>query len=210
MGNGQSVSKAEPTLNLRGVQIFRSWLDRSTQKAVAEDIGRVIDAAPLFSPETRFGKPMSVRMTSAGKYGWFSDRHGYRYEKLHPAGMPWPAIPESVLTVWRAVTGLTKMPECCLVNWYAEGARMGLHQDKDEADFNWPVVSISLGDAALFRIGNIERGGSTESIWLQSGDVAVLAGDARLLHHGIDRLRSGTSSLLQTGGRINLTLRVVD
>lgn len=86
---------------------------------------------------------------------------------------------------------------------------MGLHQDKDEADFSCPVVSISLGDDGLFRIGNTTRGGKTESIWLSSGDVAVMGGDARLVYHGIDRIRPGSSTLLPKGGRINLTLRVV-
>ena len=87
---------------------------------------------------------------------------------------------------------------------------MGLHQDRDEADFSWPVMSISLGNDGLFRVGGLERGGKTESIWLHSGDVALLTGEARLLYHGIDRIRSGTSTLLKAGGRINLTLRVVD
>jgi alkylated DNA repair protein (DNA oxidative demethylase) len=87
---------------------------------------------------------------------------------------------------------------------------MGLHQDRDEADFSWPVLSVSLGDDALFRVGNTTRGGPTESIWLNSGDVLVMGGDARLLHHGVDRIRPGSSTLLQGGGRINLTCRVVD
>ena len=93
---------------------------------------------------------------------------------------------------------------------YGEGAKMGLHQDRDEADFDMPVVSISLGDEALFRVGGVERGGPTRSIWLRSGDVAVMGGAARLVHHGIDRVRWGSSTLLPRGGRINLTLRVVD
>ena len=87
---------------------------------------------------------------------------------------------------------------------------MGMHQDKDEADFQWPVVSVSLGDDGLFRIGNPTRGGKTESIWLKSGDVVVMGGAARLAYHGVDRLRAGSSSLLPKGGRINLTLRVVE
>ena len=107
-------------------------------------------------------------------------------------------------------TGLDRAPDCCLVNLYRDTARMGLHQDRDEADFAWPVLSISLGDDGLFRIGNVERGGRTESVWLHSGDVLVMGGEARLIHHGIDRIRPGSSTLLDGGGRINLTLRVVD
>ncbi len=203
-------SSAKPDVTVRGVAVFREWLPPTSQVSLVESLRRVVEAAPLFSPETRFGKPMSVRMTSAGRYGWYSDRKGYRYISTHPTGTPWPAIPVAVSRIWRAITGLDREPDCCLVNYYKEAARMGLHQDRDEADFGWPVVSISLGDDALFRVGNIARGGATESLWLRSGDVAVLAGDARLVHHGIDRIRHGSSSLLAQGGRINLTLRVVD
>ena len=182
----------------------------AVQQGIVADLRDVIRAAPLFSPMTPYGKPMSVRMTSAGKYGWFADRRGYRYVTEHPSGTPWPAIPESVLAIWDAVTLLERRPDCCLINFYHGTARMGLHQDKDEADFSWPVVSISLGDDGLFRIGNQERGGKTESIWLASGDVVVMGGEARLTYHGLDRIRPGSSTLLKDGGRINLTLRVVD
>ncbi|MCP3968876.1 MAG: alpha-ketoglutarate-dependent dioxygenase AlkB [Rhodobacteraceae bacterium] len=199
-----------PTLTIRGFQVFRGFLDAAAQAAMLKDVRAIAAAAPLFSPMTPYGRPMSVRMTSAGRYGWFSDRSGYRYERLHPSGVAWPPIPASVLAVWDAVTGLDRRPECCLLNFYGEGARMGLHQDRDEADFTFPIVSISLGDDALFRIGNRTRGGRTESIWLASGDVVVFGGDARLTYHGVDRIRQGSSGLLNDGGRINLTLRVVD
>ncbi|EPX77607.1 Alkylated DNA repair protein AlkB [Litoreibacter arenae DSM 19593] len=148
-------------------------------------------------------------MTSAGRLGWVSDAKGYRYEATHPRGMPWPAIPDPVLDIWRAVGPADRLPDCCLINFYDKDARMGLHQDRDEADFSWPVVSVSLGDDALFRIGNLTRGGKTESVWLRSGDVVVMGGDARLTYHGVDRIKAGTSMLLPNGGRINLTLRVV-
>ena len=197
-------------LNIRGVEVFSGFLDPQAQAAMVGDLRGVVAAAPLFSPMTPYGKPMRVRMTSAGRYGWFSDRSGYRYESRHPSGAEWPVIPDSVLTVWRAVSGTDREPDCCLVNYYGADAKMGMHQDKDEADYSWPVVSVSLGDDALFRIGNATRGGKTESIWLRSGDVAVLGGEARLLYHGIDRIKPGTSTLLAQGGRINLTMRVVD
>ncbi|RMD88565.1 MAG: alpha-ketoglutarate-dependent dioxygenase AlkB [Alphaproteobacteria bacterium] len=200
----------QPDLAVRGVGIHRGLLDRRAQEALLEDVRAVIAAAPLFRPTTRWGRPMSVRMTSAGRLGWVSDRRGYRYEPRHPeTGRAFPPIPESVLGLWRCVTGLERLPDCCLVNHYDCGARMGLHQDRDEADFSFPVVSVSLGDAALFRLGGLERGGRTESVWLESGDVAVMGGAARLIHHGIDRIRPGSSTLLPEGGRISLTLRVV-
>lgn len=199
---------AEP-LDIRGVRIWREWLDRPAQIALVEALREVARTAPPFAPDTPYGRRMSVRMTSAGKFGWFSDRSGYRYVERHPGGQPWPPIPVRALAIWHGVTGLEREPECCLINHYGEGARMGMHQDRDEADFSWPVVSVSLGDEGLFRIGNAARGGKTESIWLQSGDVAVLGGAARRVYHGVDRIRFGSSALLPRGGRINLTMRVV-
>ncbi len=197
-------------VDVGGVTVWPGWLSADVQAAMVADIRAVVAAAPLFTPETTHGHKMSVRMTAAGNYGWISDRRGYRYDKTHPMGVAWPPIPASVLAVWDAVAGVDRAPQCCLVNWYDEAARMGLHQDCDEADLTMPVVSISLGDDALFRVGGVVRGGKTRSIWLRSGDVAVLSGLARLAYHGIDRVRPGSSTLLPRGGRINLTLRVVD
>jgi alkylated DNA repair protein (DNA oxidative demethylase) len=170
----------------------------------------VIATAPLVRPVTPWGKPMSVRMTSAGRLGWVIERGRYAYSTRHPeTGVPWPPIPAGVLAVWRAVSGWPGEPDCCLVNWYGEGARMGLHQDRDEGRFDAPVVSISLGDPARFRIGGTTRKGPTDALILCSGDVAVMGGPSRLAFHGIDRVMFGEGSLLPEGGRINLTLRVV-
>jgi alkylated DNA repair protein (DNA oxidative demethylase) len=198
-----------PTLSIRGVDLWESWLSPDRQGAMLDDIRAIAAAAPLFEPVTPSGRKMSVRMTSAGRYGWVTDRSGYRYEERHPAGMDWPPIPRSILDVWEALSGTDRQADCCLVNFYPPGARMGMHQDRDEADFDQPVLSISLGDEALFRIGNTTRGGKTESVWLRSGDVLRMGGAARLVYHGIDRVKDGTSPLLKDGGRINLTLRVV-
>ncbi|MGK7650895.1 alpha-ketoglutarate-dependent dioxygenase AlkB family protein [Roseovarius sp. B08] len=200
----------DETLEIRGFRIFKGFLEAAEQAALVETIRGVVRAAPLFSPMTPYGKPMRVRMTSAGRYGWVSDRRGYRYEDRHPEGMAWPPIPDEVLAIWRELVSGERMPDCCLVNFYDADARMGMHQDRDEADFSWPVLSVSLGDEGLFRIGNTTRGGKTESHWLQSGDVVVMGGDARLTYHGIDRIKPGTSMLLDKPGRINLTCRVVD
>ncbi len=196
-------------LTVRGFDIHKAYLDAGSQAALVGDIRTIVAAAPLFSPQTPYGKPMSVRMTSAGALGWYADRSGYRYAAQHPNGTAWPPIPAAILDIWRALVDAERGPDCCLVNFYGAGARMGMHQDKDEADFDWPVLSISLGDAGLFRIGNTQRGGKTESLWLESGDVVVMGGAARLTYHGVDRIRFGSSSLLPQGGRINLTCRVV-
>ena len=197
------------TLTVGGISVFKEFLPSSDQLRLVKELREVAAQAPVFSPKTKSGKPMSVRLTAAGDVGWFSDQRGYRYVEHHPSGVNWPAIPDSIMAIWRAVAGAAPDPECCLINFYGEGARMGLHQDRDEANFDWPVVSISLGDDALFRVGGTERGGKTESIWLQSGDVAVMGGPARLNYHGIDRIKFGSSSLLKEGGRLNITLRVV-
>ena len=197
-------------LRLRDVRIFKGYFDADRQADLVTEIRKVVTKAPLFSPMTPYGKPMTVRMTSAGRYGWVSDRSGYRYSDTHPDGQVWPEIPEIIRNAWSDITQLDRMPDCCLINYYGEGARMGMHQDRDEANFDWPVLSVSLGDEGLFRVGNSERGGKTESIWLQSGDAVILGGVARLVYHGVDRIKFGSSSLLPKGGRINLTLRVVD
>jgi alkylated DNA repair protein (DNA oxidative demethylase) len=207
---GAIFGRGERMLAVGDFTIHKGYLDPAEQAAMAADVAAVAAAAPFFAPLTPWGKPMSVRMTSAGRYGWFTDRTGYRYIDRHPGGTPWPPIPGSVLAVWRALVSEERLPDCCLVNWYGPRARMGMHRDADEKDFSWPVLSISLGDSALFRMGGAERGDRTTSVLLDSGDVVVFGGAARLAYHGIDRIRAGTSTLLPQGGRINLTLRVVD
>lgn len=196
-------------LSVKGFDIHSGYLEIAAQRSLLAAVRGVVAQAPFFRPEMPGGRKMSVRMTAAGQFGWFSDKAGYCYVPAHPSGTPWPAIPAQVLEIWHEVTGLERQPECCLVNYYDAEAKMGLHRDSDEADMQWPVVSISLGDEGLFRMGNVTRGGRTESMWLRSGDVVVMGGDARLAHHGVDRIRAGSSKLLPKGGRLNLTLRVV-
>lgn len=161
---------------MRGFDIYKGLLGLDAQQELVEAVREVAKIAPLFSPMTPLGKPMRVRMTSAGSFGWVSDRSGYRYARQHPKGMAWPEIPKPVLEIWNQVSGSDRAPECCLMNFYGIDARMGMHQDRDEGDFTQPVVSISLGDEGLFRIGNQERGGKTDSLWLRSGDVVVMGG----------------------------------
>ena len=192
-----------------GFEIHDGWLSREAQEALVEEVRAVVRAAPMTSPVTPWGKPMSVAMTSAGRVGWITDKRGYRYEPFTASGTLWPPIPPTALEVWRAVSGWPDDPDCCLVNFYREGAKMGLHQDKDEGTFTAPVVSISLGDDARFRLGGIERTAPTRAFDLRSGDVTVMGSAARLAFHGVDRIKFGTSLLLEQGGRINLTMRVV-
>ncbi|MBG7616058.1 alpha-ketoglutarate-dependent dioxygenase AlkB [Brevundimonas sp. BAL450] len=189
---------------------FRLWPGRLTaadQAQLRDQVLAALEAAPLYRPVTPGGRPFSVRMSNLGPLGWVSDRAGYRYQAVHPeTGAPWPPIPQMLLTLWDDLTGWPAPPDACLVNLYDADARMGLHQDKDERDLTAPVLSVSLGDTAVFRIG-AAGGGRTRSVRLASGDACMLSGPARLARHGIDRILGGSSSLLPGGGRMNLTLR---
>jgi DNA oxidative demethylase len=194
-----------------GVDYFPGFLDRAEQEALREEIGAVLAEAPLFRPRMpRTGKPFSVRMSNCGPLGWVSDEAGYRYQETHPeTGRPWPPMPARLLDVWAKLAAGAPTPEACLINVYDAGAKMGLHQDRDEQDLSAPVVSLSLGDSALFRIGGLKRSDPSRSFRLESGDAIIFGGPARLAFHGVDRIMTGGSTLLAQGGRINLTLRRV-
>jgi alkylated DNA repair protein (DNA oxidative demethylase) len=197
---------------LSGFRLLPGFLDAARQTDLIAQVQAVLEAAlPYHAAMPKTGQKMSVAMSNAGALGWYSDKDaGYRYVAQHPdTGRPWPAIPQIALEVWRSVVPEAPAPEACLINLYRDSAKMGLHQDRDEADFSVPVVSISLGDAALFRLGGTRRKDSTRSFRLASGDVLVLGGEARLAFHGIDRVIGGSSRLVPGGGRINLTLRRV-
>lgn len=193
------------------MRLLPGRLDRPAQETLVAAIREVASAAPLFVPRMpRSGKPFSVKMTNCGRLGWVSDETGYRYQDRHPeTGAPWPPMPPALLALWAESAGFPRPPEACLVNFYAPDAKMGLHQDRDEKDLGAPVLSISLGDTCLFRIGGVRRSDPTRSFRLASGDVMLLEGESRLAFHGVDRIYAGTSTLLGQGGRINLTLRVV-
>ena len=194
-----------------GLAFYPSYLDRPAQEALVALLQTTLADAPPFQPVMpRTGRPFSVQMSNLGPLGWVSDRAGYRYQATHPiTGRPWPAMPPGILAIWRSLSNYGHDPEACLVNLYRGGAKMGLHQDREEEDFSAPGVSISLGDGAVFRVGGTERGGKTETLKLSSGDVLVLGGPSRLCFHGIDRIHQGSSTLIPGGGRINLTLRRV-
>ena len=198
-------------MTLTSTDGFRLWPGRLPPDRQAELLAQVrgaLEASPLYRPVTPGGKPMSVEMTNLGPLGWVTDARGYRYADRHPVtGEAWPPIPPALLDLWAELADPDVPPDACLVNLYREGAKMGLHQDRDEADFGFPVLSVSLGDTAVFRIGGARRSDPTASVRLSSGDVCLLGGSARLAFHGVDRVLSGSSRLVPGGGRINLTLR---
>lgn len=206
------ASKADWALP-QGIRFHPGLLERGDQEELVAAIRDIVAEAPLYVPVMpTTGKPMSVRMTNCGPLGWVTDRErGYRYQPTHPVtNRPWPAIPEKLNVIWKQLSNYDKPPEACLVNFYSDDARMGLHQDHDEQDLAAPVVSISLGDTCLFRLGGRERRDPTRSFKLASGDALVLGGEGRLCFHGVDRIYPGTSTLLKIGGRINITLRRVN
>jgi alkylated DNA repair protein (DNA oxidative demethylase) len=195
-----------------GCDLFPQLFDRAEQALLLDEIRAVMADAPLFKPQMpRTGKPFSVEMTNCGPLGWVSDKDGgYRYQATHPfTGRPWPPIPARLLALWAAVGDFPNPPQACLVNYYAGRAKLGLHRDEDERDFSAPILSVSLGDTGIFRIGGLKRRDPTMSVELRSGDVVVMGGESRLRYHGINRIHPGTSELLPEGGRINLTLRYV-
>jgi alkylated DNA repair protein (DNA oxidative demethylase) len=196
---------------LNGLKYFPGYFSRSEQEKLVRALRSILEKAPLFTPRMpKTDKPFSVRMSNCGELGWVSDIKGYRYQARHPeTKKAWPAMPQKLLQLWEKLADYPHPPQACLINWYAPGTKMGLHQDKDEQDFSAPVLSISLGDTALFRVGGLKRKDRTRSFELKSGDVVMLAGKSRLAFHGIDRIYSETSNLLEKPGRINLTLRRV-
>lgn len=195
-----------------GAKWVPQCLSRQEQEALLSEIREIAVISPLFVPKMpRTGKPMSVRMTNCGPLGWVTTKEeGYRYQATHPeTGKPWPPIPKTLLDLWASHADYPKPPEACLINFYETSAKMGLHQDRDEENFDAPVLSVSLGDTCLFRIGGENRKDPTKSFKLESGDVMLLTGKSRMAFHGVDRIYPGTSTLLKQEGRINLTLRRV-
>lgn len=191
-----------------GFRLLPGRLSANEQGDLVRDVLAAAETAPFYDPVTPWGKPMSVRNTNLGALGWTTGPGGYRYAPLHPVtAEPWPAIPPMLLSLWAELAPQAPPPDSCLVNLYRGGAKMGLHQDLDEACRHAPVLSVSLGDAAVFRLGGRSRRDRTVSFRLASGDVCLLDGDARFAFHGVDRVIAGSSRLIPGGGRINLTLR---
>ena len=213
---------------MQGFDHHPSFLDETQQHQLLQDIQTVLQQAPLYTPTMpRTGKPFSVKETNCGPLGWVSDKSGYRYQPAHPVtGQPWPPMPPLLLEIWRQVASYDHPPEAALINYYTPDARMSLHQDSNEQDFEAPVVSVSLGQSATFRLGGAERTSPTRSFPLHAGDVMVMGGDARMCFHGIDRILKSPPPDLFTNaslpvedmqritslgpGRLNITLRRVN
>ena len=197
----------------QGFAHYPLYFSPAEQLKLIKAVKAGVTKAPFYQPTMpRTGAPLSVVMSNFGPLGWVTDKYkGYRYEAAHPkTGVPWPELPEMLGQLWDAVSGFSARPEACLINWYRGGAKMGLHVDNDELDVQAPVVSVSLGDPAMFRLGGLKRGGPTQGLKLFSGDVVVLAGEARLCHHGVSKVYYGESALVPRGGRIKLTMRRVN
>ena len=198
-----------------GFRHYPVYFSPSEQHLLIDSVKSAVLQAPFFQPTMpRTGTSLSVVMSNFGPLGWVTDKEkGYRYEVVHPkTGVPWPELPDLLARLWRDVTDYPALPEATLINWYKEdkASKMGMHVDNDENDLRAPVVSVSLGDPAMFRIGGPQRGGPTKGLKLFSGDVVVLAGEARLCHHGVSKVFYGESALVPKGGRINLTMRRVN
>ena len=201
------AAPAEIAAGLPGFRLWPQALSVEAQAALVAEVMTAIEEAPFYQPSTPGGRLFSVRMSNLGPLGWVADRGGYRYQPTHPeTGRAWPPIPPMLLRLWDDLTGWPEPPDACLVNLYRGPAKMGLHQDRDEADTTAPVLSVSLGDTALFRIGPAGKG-PTRTVRLASGDVCALTGPGRLARHGIDRVLEGSSRTVPGGGRLNLTLR---
>ena len=211
----KTAPKASPFMPTRlpdGFRLIPGAFSLARQKALLREIQSVISSAPQFQPRMpRTGQPFSVKMTNCGPLGWVSDKErGYRYQQNHlETGEPWPPIPESLLDLWRTYANFEGLPEACLINHYTAVSKMGSHRDQDEHEPRAPVLSVSLGDDAVFHVGGPKRSDFKVRVTLRSGDVCLLAGTSRFAYHGIDRILAGTSDLSPGGGRSNLTLRRV-
>ena len=193
---------------IEGLDYFPNYLSEEQIDILRKDVNFALTKAPLFRPTMpKTGRDFSVKMSNMGNIGWVSDKNdGYRYQSYHPdTRKKWPKISDNILDIWYKVTNLKTSPDCCLINHYDSKSKMGLHVDNDEKDFSYPVLSISIGNSALFRFGGLKRSDKTRSIKLNNGDVLMMSGQARLIYHGIDK----TYLSNQFDNRINLTLRKI-
>jgi DNA oxidative demethylase len=208
----ESVADVRPSREVmaEGAVLLRGFA-QSVEAELIAALREIAAQAPFRHMVTPGGHQMSVAMTNCGRYGWVTDRGGYRYDANDPeTAKPWPAMPASFYRLAgqaAASAGFDGFaPDACLVNRYEPGARMSLHQDKDETDFSAPIVSVSLGLPAIFLFGGMKRSDKPRRFRLQHGDVVVWGGPTRLFFHGVAPLADGEHALLGRQ-RINLTFR---
>jgi len=202
--------QASPLPMASGAALLRGF-GQAVDAALLQAIEAIMALAPLRHMQTPGGYTMSVATTSCGPLGWVSDPHGYRYAAHDPlSGQPWPAMPACLAELARhaaAQAGYADFqPDACLINVYTPGAKLSLHQDKDEKDFNAPIVSLSLGLPAVFLFGTPQRKGKPQRYRLVHGDVVVWGGASRMAYHGVAPLADGEHALLGRQ-RINATFR---
>ncbi len=197
----QSLFDTPPIATAPNIWLLRGFADTAQ---LLQDIEAIAAQAPFRRMQVPGGQSMSVAMTNCGDLGWVTDQTGYRYSATDPLTQkPWPAIPESWQTLAHRAAACVGWdgfsPDACLINRYEVGARMGLHQDKNERDYSQPIVSVSIGASCSFQVGGLRRSDAVKSTRLDDGDVVVWGGDARLVFHGVRPFKAGT--------RYNLTLR---
>jgi DNA oxidative demethylase len=201
-----------------GVWLFRSMAGRGEQELMREELREVARVAPFVVPEMPGGTDFNLRLTNAGAVGWSARGGRFYYSRTQTTGRRkgerWPAIPPTVLATAQRAASMAGCenfnPTACLVNYYEGGGGLGHHRDDTNVeDFNMPIVTISLGDAALFDIGGLSKTDPTKTVELNSGDVLVMWIVGRLLYHSVRRILAGTSDLLAKGGRMSATLRTV-
>lgn len=199
----------------RGVWHFQAKLSLREQEVLRECVRAIARVAPLMTPQMPGGTEFLLKLTNAGEYGWCADGQRFFYAPRQATGRAWPPIPQPIMAGARNAAheaGFTSYaPNACLINYYESGkGRLGLHRDDTQGeDFTQPIVTISLGASAVFRIGGQSRKDPQREIELQSGDVLVMGADGRMLFHQVVKVCVGTSGLLPKGGRLSLTLRQV-
>lgn len=198
-----------------GITLLKGWIGHGDARAVLDDMLDVFAAAPPYRLRVKSGAYVINRMTNCGTLGWHSDARGYRYVDRHPElGTLWPPIPPRVKALAMAAAaeaGAPFDPDACLVNFYEAAGKMNLHQDHDEADFSWPIVSFSFGNDAIFALGGGKRRDPVQPVTLSHGDVLIMHGAGRMRFHGVKKIVAGTApfthAAIPAGGRLNLTFR---
>jgi DNA oxidative demethylase len=195
-----------------GLIHLKAALPKSIQTEMVKTVREIAKTAPFRHATTKSGGIYSAEMTNCGPVGWWSDARGYRYTGTDPrSGQPWPEIPKiftgALSTALSGTVAQGFTPDACLINHYVKGAKMGLHQDKDEADFSHPIVTVCLGAAADFLMGGFARSDKPDILVVESGDVLIMGGESRMRFHGIRKMYPGTSPLPGLDGRLSLTFR---